>query len=886
MSILLINVTSAQKVDKEVLSEIQEEGSAKIIIDLKDPSKLPSTEVEHKFDDKVSLEVNSTELKKLEKNPNVESIELVGVKFPFLVTSVPLINATTTWTKKFSGINITGVDQTACILDTGANLSHSDLLNKNATCVIDCTDTNCFENCTEGDFNGHGTHIAGIISANGTLKGVAPGSKFIAVKVCINSGGEAACYDDDIRAGIDWCISNSSVYNISVISISLGSSTLYPDYCNYQDDPSNLTLGINNAVARNISVIVATGNNANTTAIASPACIQNSTSVGDTYDANVGGVAWTSCTDSSTSADQIVCHSNRNSITKLFAPGALINSTWKDGGYYNTGGTSMAAPHVAGAFLLINQYKKLESNKTLLPSQIQSSLNSTGKQISDSGSGLTFSRINILAAILDLDEKEPIVNLTTPSGLISQTSNISFSCNATDELQLSNITIKIWNSTNTLVNETTSNASSDNYSDIQQNFTLSFGTYSWNCLGVDRKSNQAYATSNFTISVGGVYTVLTSPQNDYYTNQSAVNFTVNTQSHGNLTNTTFYLWNSTQGAEYNITQNISGLENQTTINYTFSREENYTWNFLSVNNESNLSFATSNRTIIYDRTTPVVTLVSPINADENYAGTISFEYNITEINPSNCSLIISSTVQTTSTSINSSTTNTLSKSLSAGTYYWNISCTDRASNTGKSSTRLLTIINQETPSGGGSSGGGGGGADPNAPKTYYLLDSQMLTGVTKAMKVNDKMKFNLSDNQTHTLTIIEVNANSTAVRIESEPVEVIIKIGELKKVNINNDGLYDLEILLNSVQNSQANITLTKTQERIPVKYLAMNNTEEKINSTEEKETEDSEEKNVFPLVPLLIIAIVIIAIILLVISGIKIFHSLKKEKLDYNERR
>ncbi|VVB79773.1 Subtilisin-like serine protease [uncultured archaeon] len=883
LTLITLNAKSETKVDKRVESEMQEEGSVKVIVELKNKTDLPEVKIEHKFEDKISLEVNSSELSKLEKDSNVESITPVGIKNIFLTQSVPLINGTSTWAVKMGGFNLTGLGQTACILDTGANTSHADFLGKNATCVIDCTNINCFENCTEGDFNGHGTHVAGIIAANGTLKGVAPGAKFIPIKVCTDvGGGTASCFDDDIRAGLDWCISNSSVYNISVISISLGSATLYTNYCDYQDDPSNLTLAINNAIAKNISVIIATGNDANTTAIASPACIQNATSVGDTYDANVGGIGWTACTDLTTAADQIVCHANRNSITDLFAPGALINSTWKDGKYSQTGGTSMATPHVAGAFLLINQFKKLESNKTLLPSQIQSALNSTGKQITDSVSGRTFSRINILAAILSLDEKNPIVNLTSPSGLVSQTANISFTCNATDELQLANITLRVWNSTSGLVNETTISSSSDTYAQLQSNISLSFGTYSWNCLAADRKSNQAYAPSNFSISVGGTFTSLDSPQDNYYTNQSANNFTSTAQSYSPLTNTTFFIWNSTGSLIYNTTINISGTENQTVKNYTFALEGNYTWNFQSANNESNFSTAPSNKTFIYDTTSPNVTLVSPSNGDSSKTGTttVTFSYNITEQNPSNCSLIISSAVQDTSTDINTSATNTLSKSLTAGTYYWNISCTDKASNIFVSETRSLVINQQTTPPVSGSPGGGGG-LDANAPKTYYLTETQMSTGMSKILKANDKLKFNLSDGEVHILTVTQVYSNSTIVTIASNPIEITLDTGVLKKININNDEVYDLELMLNSIQNSQVNITVKKIQEKIPVKILVMNNTYTINNQTKSDEEKNPQEKKGIPFMPILIIVIVIISIVLLIIAGIKVFHALKREKLS-----
>jgi len=103
--------------------------------------------------------------------------------------------------------------------------------------------------------------------------------------------------------------------------MSLGSTSLYSRYCD--SEKASYASSINNAIGKNISVVVATGNDGNYTAIASPACIENSTAVGAVYDANVGSKSWSSgCTDSTTLADKITCFTDRNNLTDLLAPGA------------------------------------------------------------------------------------------------------------------------------------------------------------------------------------------------------------------------------------------------------------------------------------------------------------------------------------------------------------------------------------------------------------------------------------------------------------------------------------------------------------------------------------------------------------------------------------
>ena len=56
--------------------------------------------------------------------------------YAFLQESVPLINATKTWPLQILGINLTGIKDTVCIIDTGVNFNHPDLIGKNKTCVL------------------------------------------------------------------------------------------------------------------------------------------------------------------------------------------------------------------------------------------------------------------------------------------------------------------------------------------------------------------------------------------------------------------------------------------------------------------------------------------------------------------------------------------------------------------------------------------------------------------------------------------------------------------------------------------------------------------------------------------------------------------------------
>lgn len=193
------------------------------------------------------------------------------------------------------------------------------------------------------DDHGHGTHVAGIIGANGgdTLRGVAPDVKFIAAKVLDASGSG---WTSDVIAGIEYCLDpdNNPETNdgVNIINMSLGGAP-------YPGNP--LDSAVDNANKVGVLSVVAAGNNSHGPewwgTIGSPGTSETALTVGACD--STFNIAWFS------SAGPDPLHSAVK--PEVVAPGVNILSTILNNQTASWSGTSMATPHVTGVVALLKQ---------------------------------------------------------------------------------------------------------------------------------------------------------------------------------------------------------------------------------------------------------------------------------------------------------------------------------------------------------------------------------------------------------------------------------------------------------------------------------------------------------------------------------------------------
>ncbi|MGW0828068.1 S8 family peptidase [Streptomyces sp. NPDC002845] len=299
-----------------------------------------------------TAELSETEAKRLAADPAVASVEQnQRVQLAATQTNAPwgldrIDQASLPLSSTYTYPDSAGSGVTVYVIDTGVRISHSQISGR-AFNGYDAVDG---DNVAQ-DGNGHGTHVATTIA--GSTYGVAKSARVVGVRVLNNSGSGTYA---GVIAGIDWVTANHSGPSVANMSLGGGASTA-------------VDTAVRNSIASGVTYAIAAGNSGANASSYSPARVTEAITVGAT-----------------SSTDAKASWSNYGSVLDIFAPGVSITAGWhtSDTATNTISGTSMAAPHVAGAAAVY-----LAGHTSSTPAQVASALTSgaTTGAVSSPGSG-------------------------------------------------------------------------------------------------------------------------------------------------------------------------------------------------------------------------------------------------------------------------------------------------------------------------------------------------------------------------------------------------------------------------------------------------------------------------------------------------------------------
>jgi subtilisin family serine protease len=359
----------------------------------------------------IALEISADQLDRISRMNDVVHVQEDVPVRPILASSNAVIGSPAAWAQGYDGTGFavavldTGVDKTHPFFSTGGNKVVSEACYSTTYGPFSSTsvcpgevgsstapgsgapcDTVLDSGC------GHGTHVAGIAAGNdgvGPNYGVARGADIVAIQVFSQFDDVDICspysppcflsYTSDQISGLERVLELSATIEIASANMSLGGD-YYTDQATCDSDNAAQKAAIDNLRSVGIATAAASGNDYYKNAMGGPGCISSAISVGSTTD-----------------ADAISSFSNVAPFLDLLAPGSSITSSYPGGGTVTWDGTSMATPHVAGAWAVLKQKDPDAGVDTIL-----AALRDTGTSVDDQrggGSVTDMRRINVDAAL-------------------------------------------------------------------------------------------------------------------------------------------------------------------------------------------------------------------------------------------------------------------------------------------------------------------------------------------------------------------------------------------------------------------------------------------------------------------------------------------------------
>jgi hypothetical protein len=333
-----------------------------------------------------AIEVGPEALLTLIESGDVQGIERDAIHRPSLTDTVPLINA-----DDMVAAGHDGDGYAIALLDTGVDLTHpfyADRLIDEAcfSAGADCPNNRITQlgagagaPCQFPECN-HGTAVAGIAlgaDAGAGRFGVARSASLISIQVFSDiPGSGTGAYTSDLIAALEHVYGLRLFYTIAAANMSLGDKGHGTQpACDAANTATKAVIDLLRGVG--IATVVSAGNQGLTNQVNAPACISTAVSVGAT-DRN----------------DVVPSYSNSDDFLSLLAPGDLVVTSNVGGGTALASGTSMATPHVSGAWALM-----LDAVPGSSVHEILYSLQASGVAVEDGRNSVTTARIDIEAAL-------------------------------------------------------------------------------------------------------------------------------------------------------------------------------------------------------------------------------------------------------------------------------------------------------------------------------------------------------------------------------------------------------------------------------------------------------------------------------------------------------
>jgi hypothetical protein len=330
----------------------------------------------------------------------------------------------TGWYNVQSNYGFSGRGQTVAVIDSGIAYDHFALgggvgANYRVVGGWDFTEENDWNMYDEGPSGGHGTHVSGIIGGSGSPhKGVAAGVDFVGLRV-FNDAGQG--YFSWVENALKWVLQNRNSFEnpITTINLSLGVSSwnaaTAPQWANLEDEFQQLK-------AAGIFIAVSAGNSFgsfNTPGLSYPAASQYVVPVMATNDSGA------------------LSSFSQRLQRAIAAPGQEIVSTIPDyrgnkngtaDDYATMSGTSMAAPYVAGAAVLIRQAMEFAGMTNINQDTIYNHMMATADSLYDAVTKITYKRLNLekaIDALAPTDDYGSSAGAAHNLGTLSGSTNVS-----------------------------------------------------------------------------------------------------------------------------------------------------------------------------------------------------------------------------------------------------------------------------------------------------------------------------------------------------------------------------------------------------------------------------------------------------------------------------